>query len=79
MMHDVLADAAGDEGGKGTFAAVSHDDHVSFQFLDSSDNGRAWGADLRCNSIGNTLRDLFNKFPCQFIAFSLAALNTSAR
>ena len=37
MMHDVLADAAGDEGGKGAFAAVSHDDYVCFQFLDCSD------------------------------------------
>ena len=78
MMHDVLADAAGDEGGKGAFAAVSHDDYVCFQFLDSSDNGWARGADLRCNGIGNALRDLFNEFPCQ-LPFSLAALNTSAR
>ena len=59
MMDHVLADAAHDEGGKGAFAAVSHNNEVDIFFVHQGGDDAAGDAGADDGGEGKALGNLF--------------------
>lgn len=70
MMDHVLADAAHDEGGKGAFAAVSHNNEVYIFFVHQGGDDAAGDAGADDGGEGKALGNLFLILSMTASAFS---------